>query len=120
MARVRQPRILQSPILRKAYPEGCHVNRLDHLECLRDGFGHASILVRSKHSAQQLLGVLFLVRLLLIRNSSACLRQTTTLREALEGPDSILDCLVHNAHRIEMRGESMRKKRNPPQDEKKE
>jgi hypothetical protein len=28
--------------------------------------------------------------------------------------------LVHNAHRIEMRGESMRKKRNPPQDEKKE
>jgi hypothetical protein len=27
---------------------------------------------------------------------------------------------VHNAHRIEMRGESMRKKRNPPQDEKKE
>jgi hypothetical protein len=25
-----------------------------------------------------------------------------------------------NAHRIEMRGESMRKKRNPPQDEKKE
>jgi hypothetical protein len=34
--------------------------------------------------------------------------------------DSILDRLVHNAHRIEMRGESMRKKRNPPQDEKKE
>ena len=32
----------------------------------------------------------------------------------------ILDRLVHNAHRIEMRGESMRKKRNPPQDEKKE
>jgi len=30
--------------------------------------------------------------------------------------------LVHNAHRIEMRGESMRKKRNPPRenDEKKE
>jgi DNA replication protein DnaC len=26
--------------------------------------------------------------------------------------DSILDRLVHNAHRIEMRGESMRKKRN--------
>jgi DNA replication protein DnaC len=25
--------------------------------------------------------------------------------------DSILDRLVHNAHRIEMRGESMRKKR---------
>jgi DNA replication protein DnaC len=34
--------------------------------------------------------------------------------------DGILDRLVHNAHRIEMRGESMRKKRNPPQDEKKE
>ena len=32
----------------------------------------------------------------------------------------ILDRLVHNAHRIEMRGESMRKKRNPPPDEKKE
>jgi hypothetical protein len=31
-----------------------------------------------------------------------------------------LDRLVRNAHRIEMRGESMRKKRNPPQDEKKE
>jgi DNA replication protein DnaC len=28
--------------------------------------------------------------------------------------DGILDRLVHNAHRIEMRGESMRKKRNPP------
>ena len=36
--------------------------------------------------------------------------------------DGILDRLVHNAHRIEMRGESMRRKRNPPQenDEKKE
>jgi|SRR5208282_6651152 hypothetical protein len=34
--------------------------------------------------------------------------------------DGIQDRLVHNAHRIEMRGESMRKKRNPPQDEKKE
>ena len=34
--------------------------------------------------------------------------------------DGILDRLVHNAHRIEMRGESRRKKRNPPQDEKKE
>ena len=34
--------------------------------------------------------------------------------------DGILDRLVHNAHRIEMRGESMRKKRNVPQDEKKE
>jgi DNA replication protein DnaC len=33
--------------------------------------------------------------------------------------DGILDRLVHNAHRIEMRGESMRKKRNPPQGEKK-
>jgi IstB-like ATP binding protein len=34
----------------------------------------------------------------------------------------ILDRLVHNAHRIEMRGESMRRKRNPPRenDEKKE
>ena len=31
--------------------------------------------------------------------------------------DGILDRLVHNAHRIEMRGESMRKKRNPPPDE---
>src|SRR6202163_2509072 len=31
--------------------------------------------------------------------------------------DGILDRLVHNAHRIEMRGESMRKKRDPPQDE---
>ena len=30
--------------------------------------------------------------------------------------DGILDRLVHNAHRIEMRGESMRKKRNPPPD----
>jgi DNA replication protein DnaC len=28
--------------------------------------------------------------------------------------DGILDRLVHNAHRIEMRGESMRKKPNPP------
>jgi len=34
--------------------------------------------------------------------------------------DGILDRLVHNAHRIEMRGQSMRKKRNPPPDEKKE
>jgi DNA replication protein DnaC len=34
--------------------------------------------------------------------------------------DGILDRLVHNAHRIEVCGESMRKKRNPPQDEKKE
>ena len=31
--------------------------------------------------------------------------------------DGILDRLVHNTHRIEMRGESMRKKRNPPWDE---
>jgi DNA replication protein DnaC len=31
--------------------------------------------------------------------------------------DGILDRLVHNAHHLEMRGESMRKKRNPPQDE---
>jgi DNA replication protein DnaC len=31
--------------------------------------------------------------------------------------DGILDRLVHNAHRIEMRGESMRKKRNPPRDD---
>jgi DNA replication protein DnaC len=31
--------------------------------------------------------------------------------------DGILDRLVHNAHRIEMRGESMRKKRNPPREE---
>jgi DNA replication protein DnaC len=36
--------------------------------------------------------------------------------------DGILDRLVHNAHRVEMRGESMRKKRNPTRedDEKKE
>jgi len=27
---------------------------------------------------------------------------------------------LHNAHRIEMRGESMQKKRNPRQDDKKE
>jgi DNA replication protein DnaC len=33
--------------------------------------------------------------------------------------DGILDRLVHNAHRIEMRGESMRKKQNPPSDENK-
>jgi len=33
--------------------------------------------------------------------------------------DGILDRLVHNAHRIEMRGESMRKKRNPPSEENK-
>src|SRR5215470_15211601 len=33
--------------------------------------------------------------------------------------DGILDRLVHNAHRIELRGESMRKKRNPLRDEKK-
>jgi DNA replication protein DnaC len=31
--------------------------------------------------------------------------------------DGILDRLVHNAHRIEMRGESMRKKRNPSPEE---
>jgi len=31
--------------------------------------------------------------------------------------DGILDRLVHNAHRIEMRGDSMRKKRNLSQDE---
>lgn len=31
--------------------------------------------------------------------------------------DGILDRLVHNAHRIEMRGESMRKKSNPSPDE---
>jgi hypothetical protein len=44
-------------------------------------------------------------------------------RERIGDPniaDGILDRLVHNAHRIEMRGESMRKKRNPPQDEKNE
>jgi DNA replication protein DnaC len=34
--------------------------------------------------------------------------------------DGILDRLVHNAHRIEMRGESMRKKRNPPPEPKPE
>jgi DNA replication protein DnaC len=34
--------------------------------------------------------------------------------------DGILDRLVHNAHRIEMRGESMRKKRNPTRDESEE
>jgi len=34
--------------------------------------------------------------------------------------DGILDRLVHNAHRIEMRGESMRKKSNPPPDDNKE
>ena len=33
--------------------------------------------------------------------------------------DGILDRLVHNAHRIDMRGESMRKNRNPTLDEKK-
>jgi DNA replication protein DnaC len=31
--------------------------------------------------------------------------------------DGILDRLVHNAHRIDMRGESMRKNRNPPRDQ---
>ena len=30
--------------------------------------------------------------------------------------DGILDRLVHNAHRIDMRGDSMRKNRNPPRD----
>jgi DNA replication protein DnaC len=34
--------------------------------------------------------------------------------------DGILDRLVHNAHRIEMRGESMRKNRNPPRDQSQE
>jgi DNA replication protein DnaC len=34
--------------------------------------------------------------------------------------DDILDRLVHNAHRIGMGGESMRKQRNPPQDEKRQ
>jgi hypothetical protein len=34
--------------------------------------------------------------------------------------DGIFDRLVHNAHRIEPRGESMRKKRNPPRDDKDE
>ena len=34
--------------------------------------------------------------------------------------DGILDRLVHNAHRIEMRGESMRKKRDLPPNEKQE
>jgi hypothetical protein len=32
--------------------------------------------------------------------------------------DGILDRLVHNAYRIELRGESIRKKRNPPRDDK--
>jgi len=31
--------------------------------------------------------------------------------------DGILDRLVHNPHHTEMRGESMRKKHNPPRDE---
>jgi DNA replication protein DnaC len=31
--------------------------------------------------------------------------------------DGILDRLVHNAHRIEMRGESMRKRQEPMADE---
>jgi DNA replication protein DnaC len=42
---------------------------------------------------------------------------------ALRNPtiaDGILGRVVHNAHRVEMRGESMRKKRNPSPDEKKE
>ena len=42
--------------------------------------------------------------------------------EQIGGPtlaDGILDRLVHHAHRIELRGESMRKKRTPPRDEKK-
>jgi len=34
--------------------------------------------------------------------------------------DGILDRLVHNAHRIEMRGESMRNKLNPPPEERRE
>jgi DNA replication protein DnaC len=34
--------------------------------------------------------------------------------------DGILDRLVHNAHRIDMRGESMRKKRQPPPEDKEE
>jgi DNA replication protein DnaC len=34
--------------------------------------------------------------------------------------DGILDRVVHNAHRIELRGDSMRKKRNPPPEENKE
>jgi len=34
--------------------------------------------------------------------------------------DGILDRLVHNAHRIEMRGDSMRKKHNPPRDKSEE
>jgi len=33
-------------------------------------------------------------------------------------PSSVVN--LHNAHRIEMRGESMRQKRDPPQDDKKE
>ena len=34
--------------------------------------------------------------------------------------DGILDRLVHNAHRLEMRGESLRKRSNPPGNEKRE
>ena len=44
-------------------------------------------------------------------------------REQIGDPtiaDGILDRPLHNAHRIETRGESIRKKRNEPQDEKKE
>ena len=32
----------------------------------------------------------------------------------------ILDRLVHNAHKIELRGESMRKKRSPPPEDQKD
>jgi DNA replication protein DnaC len=31
--------------------------------------------------------------------------------------DSILDRLIHNAYRIELKGESLRKKRRKPEDE---
>jgi DNA replication protein DnaC len=31
--------------------------------------------------------------------------------------DSILDCLIHNAYRIELKGESLRKKRRKPGEE---
>jgi DNA replication protein DnaC len=50
---------------------------------------------------------------------STILTSAGTNRSAIPPSDGILDRLVHNAHRIEMRGESMRKEPNPP-DEKKE
>lgn len=78
--------------------------RTDRAHCTR-------LAVHGRHSS----------RLKCISEQDAARSRAGTSRSAIPTiAEGILDRLVHNAHRIEIRGESMRKKRNPTLDEKKE